>query len=159
MKTSVMKRTLVALMACTALSLSAQEQKQYPEQEAMRPGMSEYWTPQPKIVTPGDAVTHSAPSDAIVLFDGKDWIDAVQRIACHRLLVFIILIDVGITHNQHFRIRSVNSQITIGYIESHIGECGVRIRELRGIKAHVGCTHHSSVGHGITIEYKVRCGV
>ena len=67
-----MKRTLVALMACTALSLSAQEQKQYPEQETMRPGMSEYWTPQPKIVTPGDPVTHSAPSDAIVLFDGKD---------------------------------------------------------------------------------------
>ena len=34
--------------------------------------MSEYWTPQPKIVTPGDIKTNSAPSDAIVLFDGKD---------------------------------------------------------------------------------------
>ena len=72
MKTRLMKRSLVALLACTALSLSAQEQKQYPEQEAMRPGMSEYWTPQPKIVTPGDPITQSAPSDAIVLFDGKD---------------------------------------------------------------------------------------
>lgn len=38
----------------------------------MRPGMSEYWTPQPKVVTPGDIKTNSAPSDAIVLFDGKD---------------------------------------------------------------------------------------
>ena len=38
----------------------------------MTPGMSEYWTPQPKIVTPGDIKTNSAPSDAIVLFDGKD---------------------------------------------------------------------------------------
>ena len=38
----------------------------------MRPGMSEYWTPQPKVVTPGDIKTNTAPSDAIVLFDGKD---------------------------------------------------------------------------------------
>ena len=34
--------------------------------------MSEYWTPQPKVVTPGDEKTSSAPDDAIVLFDGKD---------------------------------------------------------------------------------------
>ena len=59
-------------MACTAcVNLSAQ-QKEYPQPEKMTPGMSEYWTPQPKIVTPGDIKTNSAPSDAIVLFDGKD---------------------------------------------------------------------------------------
>ena len=37
--------------------------------------MSEYWTPQPKVVTPGEPNANafiSAPSDAIVLFDGKD---------------------------------------------------------------------------------------
>ncbi|MCD8194551.1 MAG: DUF1080 domain-containing protein, partial [Tannerellaceae bacterium] len=41
----------------------------------MTPEMSEYWTPQPAIVTPGTATPDaaiSAPSDAIVLFDGKD---------------------------------------------------------------------------------------
>jgi len=44
------KATLAA-MACTAcLNLSAQ-QKEYPQPEKMTPGMSEYWTPQPKIVT------------------------------------------------------------------------------------------------------------
>ena len=65
------KATLAA-MACTAcVNLSAQ-QKEYPQPEKMPPGMSEYWTPQPKIVTPGDIKTNSAPSDAIVLFDGKD---------------------------------------------------------------------------------------
>lgn len=65
------KATLAA-MACTAcVNLSAQ-QKEYPQPEKMTPGMSEYWTPQPKIVTPGDIKTNSAPSDAIVLFDGKD---------------------------------------------------------------------------------------
>lgn len=48
------------------------QQKQYPQQEPMKPGMSEYWTPQPEIVTPGNYALQSAPSDAIILFDGKD---------------------------------------------------------------------------------------
>ena len=38
----------------------------------MRPGMTEYWEPVPKIVTPGPYVNVAPPSDAIVLFDGKD---------------------------------------------------------------------------------------
>jgi hypothetical protein len=62
------------LLACAACgTVSAQDE--YPKQERMKPGMSEYWTPQPKIVTPGDHQSNaflSAPSDAIVLFDGKD---------------------------------------------------------------------------------------
>ncbi|MBR1942073.1 MAG: DUF1080 domain-containing protein [Bacteroidaceae bacterium] len=72
MKMFSLKWAFAGLAACAVLTVSAQEQKQYPEQEAMRPGMSEYWTPQPKIVTPGNPATNSAPSDAIVLFDGKD---------------------------------------------------------------------------------------
>ena len=61
---------LMALaITCT---VSAQDKKEYPKPDAMRPGMSEYWTPQPKVVTPGDIKTNTAPSDAIVLFDGKD---------------------------------------------------------------------------------------
>jgi hypothetical protein len=47
-------------------------QKTYPEPEEMTHAMSEFWLPQPAIVTPGDIQTDSAPSDAIVLFDGKD---------------------------------------------------------------------------------------
>lgn len=61
----------LAALACTCLTANAQDKK-YPEQERMRPGMSEYWTPQPKVVTPGIQATSSAPSDAIILFDGKD---------------------------------------------------------------------------------------
>ncbi|MGI6073140.1 MAG: 3-keto-disaccharide hydrolase [Fermentimonas sp.] len=40
----------------------------------MRPEMSEYWTPQPNVVTPGKVGDEAvkAPSDAIVLFDGGD---------------------------------------------------------------------------------------
>ena len=58
-------------VACLVSSLSY-AQKSYPTPEAMRPGMSEFWLPQPKIVSPGDIKTNSAPSDAIILFDGKD---------------------------------------------------------------------------------------
>lgn len=71
-KKDITIKAVLAAMACTAcVNLSAQE-KEYPQPEKMTPGMSEYWTPQPKIVTPGDIETNSAPSDAIVLFDGKD---------------------------------------------------------------------------------------
>ena len=60
-----MKKMMVLSMAAflgLCFTANAQE-KTYPKQEPMRPGMSEYWTPQPKIVTPGDAKTNSAPSD------------------------------------------------------------------------------------------------
>jgi len=65
------KAVLFALACMTFVSVNAQE-KEYPQQEKMKPGMSEYWTPQPKIVTPGDIKTNTAPSDAIILFDGKN---------------------------------------------------------------------------------------
>ena len=67
-----MKRCfLMAAVIISMTNVNAQ-QKEYPKQEPMKPGMSEYWTPQPKVVTPGDIKTNTAPSDAIVLFDGKD---------------------------------------------------------------------------------------
>ena len=64
--------TGLTLSLWTFSALFAQEQKTYPEQEPMGPKMTEYWTPQPKVVTPGDILTNTAPSDAIVLFDGKN---------------------------------------------------------------------------------------
>ncbi|WP_455639012.1 3-keto-disaccharide hydrolase [Parabacteroides sp.] len=70
-KRNITIKAVLAVTACTAC-VAVNAQKQYPQQEPMTPGMSEYWTPQPKIVTPGDIKTNSAPSDAIVLFDGKD---------------------------------------------------------------------------------------
>ena len=66
--------SFAALLVCL-LIFKTNAQDNYPKQEPMSPGMSEYWTPQPKIVTPGNATSNafmSAPSDAIVLFDGKD---------------------------------------------------------------------------------------
>lgn len=70
------------LAAVCGIGVSAYAQETYPEPEKMRPGMSEFWLPQPTIVTPGDIRTNSAPSDAIVLFDGKDlsaWESAKEK--------------------------------------------------------------------------------
>jgi hypothetical protein len=39
---------------------------------APRPEDTEIWSPEPRIVTPGPAANAPPPSDAIVLFDGKD---------------------------------------------------------------------------------------
>ena len=69
----IVKVFFVALGGMVCVGASAQ--KEYPQPEKMKPGMSEFWTPQPPVVTPGtyqgDGMM-SPPSDAIVLFDGKD---------------------------------------------------------------------------------------
>jgi len=70
MKNILFKISLLAILCLSSMSVIGQNN--YPEPERMRAGMSEFWLPQPAIVTPGDIRTNSAPSDAIVLFDGKD---------------------------------------------------------------------------------------
>ena len=72
-----MRRTFFVILALSLTVTVAAQEKTYPLPEKMTPGMTEFWTPQPKIVTPGDILTNSAPSDAIVLFDGKN-LDAWQ---------------------------------------------------------------------------------
>lgn len=73
-KKTVTVKTMLAILACSAsISLSAQQQA--PEPMPMKAQMSEYWTPKPAVVTPGEKTATaaiSAPSDAIILFDGKD---------------------------------------------------------------------------------------
>ena len=65
------------LMAAT-LSLHAQQQTAKP-----RPEDTEVWKPEPKVVAPGATAT-AAPSDAIVLFDGKnldEWVATADKSA------------------------------------------------------------------------------
>ena len=53
------KRNLLTTIGMLAV-VSAFAQKEYPSRAPMTPAMSEYWTPQPPIVTPG-----KAPAEAI----------------------------------------------------------------------------------------------
>ncbi|MGA8646290.1 MAG: DUF1080 domain-containing protein [Candidatus Sulfotelmatobacter sp.] len=58
-------------------------------QEAAKPGDTEVWQPEPKVVTPG-ADCGAAPSDAIILFDGKnlkEWVSAQDRSAPAKWIV------------------------------------------------------------------------
>jgi hypothetical protein len=67
---------MLVLLALSA-SLSAQQQT------GPKPEDTEQWQPEPKIVTPGADAT-APPSDAIVLFDGKnldEWVSAQDRSA------------------------------------------------------------------------------
>ena len=64
-----------AVLASTTALLSAQQA------DKPKPEETEVWTPVPKIVTPG-AADAAPPSDAIVLFDGKnedEWVSAQDQ--------------------------------------------------------------------------------
>lgn len=63
---------MLATAAFVCSAAVAQEQTKYPEPTPMTHAMTEYWTPQPKVIQPGDATMQTAPSDAIVLFNGKN---------------------------------------------------------------------------------------
>ena len=69
-----MKKTIalaIAISLSLGVSLLAQEKKNYPKPGQMTHDMTEFWEPQPPVVDAGKQ-NGSAPSDAIVLFDGKD---------------------------------------------------------------------------------------
>lgn len=67
----ILKTTLLTTIVSSAMFIATAQDKKYPEPGAMKADMTEFWLPQPTIVTPGDMETMIAPpSDAIVLFGG-----------------------------------------------------------------------------------------
>jgi hypothetical protein len=71
--------SVLLLTLCTAGSFQSiaqnQSQGQVPAPMPMTPEMTEFWEPEVKVVTPGKVATDvmaAPPSDAIVLFNGKD---------------------------------------------------------------------------------------
>jgi hypothetical protein len=75
MRTLTTARFLLITLAATALA-------QQPETKPTpKPEDTEVWQPEPKVVTPG-ATCAAAPSDAVILFDGKnldEWVSAQDR--------------------------------------------------------------------------------
>lgn len=59
------------LVACSFLSISTLALQAQTAPRQGDPKLTEYWDPAVKVITPG-ATNSDAPSDAIVLFDGKD---------------------------------------------------------------------------------------
>lgn len=62
-----MKKILLGI--CILFAFTAKAQLWNPKDAEMKPGMTEMWEPEVKLVTPGEN-NMNAPSDAIVLFDG-----------------------------------------------------------------------------------------
>ncbi len=73
-KTFLTYKYLLPIVACAFIG-ELQAQEAFPKPTPMKAQMSEYWTPQPAVVTPGTQskdVIVPAPSDAIILFDGEN---------------------------------------------------------------------------------------
>jgi hypothetical protein len=72
---SASKAFLTGAFGIVFFQLQAQNQTQTPTPPPMKPEMTEFWEPEVRVVTPGTTTPNAAmtpPSDAIVLFDGKD---------------------------------------------------------------------------------------
>src|SRR5439155_6621602 len=76
-----MRARLWIFSAFTILVLSSLAQQAPATQNQAKPEDTEVWKPVPKVVTPG-ATCGAAPSDAIILFDGKNldqWVSAQDK--------------------------------------------------------------------------------
>src|SRR3954465_1273409 len=68
---------LVIAFLAPATAMVAQDQP-----AKAKPEDTEVWKPEPPVVTPGPAVSQLPPSDAIVLFDGKnldEWVTTQNK--------------------------------------------------------------------------------
>ena len=70
---SIAKKSVCVVAYCLAANWA--NAQTVPTPPPMKPEMTEFWEPEVKVTTPGMATTNAfltAPSDATVLFDGKD---------------------------------------------------------------------------------------
>jgi len=71
-----MKKLIVLLISLGTLVAQGQEKNEKVAAPKMTPAMTEFYTPVPQVVSPGERVSDDIlvqpPSDAIVLFDGTD---------------------------------------------------------------------------------------
>ena len=107
-----MKHSIIfaALLAGTAITAHAQQ--------TAKPEDTEYWTPVPAIVTPAKTMGE-APSDAIILFDGKnlnEWVSSNDSTSAHKWKVADDAITVDKTAGDiQTRRKFVDFQLHIEY--------------------------------------------
>ncbi|MDB5262118.1 MAG: hypothetical protein JWQ14_1399 [Adhaeribacter sp.] len=66
----ILRKTAFAVLVLGSLSYTTALAQEVPTPPKMVPAMTEFWEPEVKVVTPGSV--NAAPSDAVVLFDGKN---------------------------------------------------------------------------------------
>lgn len=109
---------LLSISVATIVTPSTAQDKKYPEPEVMTPGATEFWLPQPRIVTT-DATERSvvaAPSDAIVLFVG-DKLDRWQHVASGEAAQWVV-------DNGNFTIKPGTGDIRT---KESFGDCQLHI--------------------------------
>lgn len=82
MMTPNLKLLSLAALLAVAAPVFGQTPAATDAQPAPKPEDTEIWQPVPKVVTPGPAVEAAPPSDAIVLFDGKnvdEWVSVKDK--------------------------------------------------------------------------------
>ncbi len=67
----ILKKTALAAVALGLLTFTHAQAQETPKPPKMVPEMTEFWEPEVRVVTPG-ATSTEAPSDAIILVNGKD---------------------------------------------------------------------------------------
>ncbi len=112
MRTKLLLLTLVAVAALAAPVARAQQQAQQP-----KPEDSEVWQPIPAVVTPG-GTPGAPPSDAIVLFDGKnenEWISAQDHTPARWIVADGLLTVAKSTGNIETRRHFHNYQLHVEF--------------------------------------------
>jgi len=64
------KKAAVATLAVSLCAYTLVQAQETPKPPKMVPEMTEFWEPEVRVITPGNGA--AAPSDALVLFDGKN---------------------------------------------------------------------------------------
>lgn len=110
-----MRRTILPamLLAVTFTGLARAQQTTTP----MKPEDTELWQPQPLVVTPGSPATNP-PSDAIVLFNGKDqsqWVSAQDGSPAHWTVAGCIL-----TVDKHSGSGNIQTRLRFYNYQLHI---------------------------------------
>jgi len=150
MRIQFSKLLTLASMLALAAPLVAQE----PAASKPKPEDTEVWTPVPKIVTPG-ATDATPPSDAIVLFDGKnldEWVSAQDHTPAQWTVVdgTMLVKKASGVGNVETKRRFKNYQIHLEYkIPTNItgsgqarGNSGVFLASTGGGDSGYAGTHH-----------------